>query len=189
MSAGLYAACRAKHRATRAEMDARLGAIARIVSLIHPCSVRQAFYQAEVKGVVEKTENGYEKAQRAIVWLRQHRFIPFNWISDATRWMRKPTSFDSIEAALQETVRTYRRAVWRDAAKRRFARAVRRSKTWKGDSVELDAIPPNQLRQLVHQAIERFITPERLAVIEAVEASEREGAKIFLRQRQIGGAP
>ena len=39
-----------------------------------------------------------------------------------------------------------------------------RSKNWNGDdSVELDAIPPNLLRQLVRDAIERHTTPERLA--------------------------
>ena len=64
-----------------------------------------------------------------------------------------------------------------------------RAKRWKGDSVELDAISPNLLRQLVRDAIERHVTPERLAVIEAAEASEREGAEIFLRQRLNGAAP
>jgi hypothetical protein len=273
-------------------MQARLSAIASIVRQIQPCGVRQTFYQAEVKEVVEKTEGGYEKVQRAIVWLRQHRLIPFSWISDATRWMRKPKSHDSIVAALDETVKTYRRAVWRDesvyveiwiekdalagtifdvtaaydvplmvtrgyssltflhsAAEaieengkpayiyhlgdwdpsgqdaadhierklREYAPGVpihftklavterqivewrlptrstkktdSRAKRWKGDSVELDAIPPNLLRQLVRDAIERHITPTRLAVMEAAEASEREAAAIFLRQRQNGGAP
>jgi hypothetical protein len=115
--ARVYAACRIKRRrATKDEMKARLAAIAQIVAQFQPCSVRQGFYQAEVNSIVEKTERGYEKVQRGIVWLRQNRRIPFGWISDATRWMRKPHSFDSIEAALQNTVQTYRRAVWHDAA-------------------------------------------------------------------------
>jgi hypothetical protein len=63
-----------------------------------------------------------------------------------------------------------------------------RAKHWAGNSVELDAIPPDLLRQLVRDAIEPHISPELLAVIEAAEASEREAAEIFLRQMN-GGAP
>jgi hypothetical protein len=276
-----------RHRATDAEMMQRRADLARIVQLIQPCSVRQAFYQAEIRGVVEKTESGYEKVQRDIVWLRQKRIVPFTWISDGTRWMRKPASHDSIEDALRETAETYRRAVWRDedvyvefwiekdalagtiydvteqfdvplmvargyssitflhsAASaieagnkiafvyqlgdydpsgqdaadhierklREYApRAVihyqrlavtpeqiarwklptrptkktdSRSKEWEGDSVELDAIPPDSLRSLVREAIEHHISPARLRVIEAAEQSEREGALIFLTVRE-----
>ena len=103
-------------RATKAEMLERRVAIANIVGLIQPCTVRQAFYQAEVASLVEKAESGYEKVQRAIVWLRQERYVPFGHIADATRWMRKPRSFTSIEDALRDTVECYRRAVRRDAA-------------------------------------------------------------------------
>jgi hypothetical protein len=62
-----------------------------------------------------------------------------------------------------------------------------RSKNWRGRSVELDAVDPNRLRQLVRGRIERHISPVQLAVIEVIEASEREGAEIFL-QRLNGGA-
>src|SRR5690242_7635937 len=112
----VYAASHIKRRrATNAEMQARLAAITGIVAQFEPCGVRQAFYQAEVGSIVEKTEGGYEKVQRAIVRLRQSGNISFGSISDATRWQRKPRSFASIEAALRDTVQTYRRAVWRDA--------------------------------------------------------------------------
>jgi hypothetical protein len=110
-----YAASRTKHRATSTEMAERRTQLTDLVRQIQTCSVRQAFYQAEIGSIVEKTESGYEEVQRAIVWLRQHQRIPFDWISDATRWQRKPQSFSSIEAALRNTVQTYRRAVWNDA--------------------------------------------------------------------------
>ena len=48
-------------------MAARLAAIEGIVVEIQPCSVRQVFYQAVVRGLVEKTELAYEKVQRALV--------------------------------------------------------------------------------------------------------------------------
>jgi hypothetical protein len=63
-----------------------------------------------------------------------------------------------------------------------------RAKRWLGDSVELDAIPPDYLRQLVRNAIERHISPERLAVIEVAEQSDRMAAEIFIR-RMNGGTP
>jgi hypothetical protein len=59
-----------------------------------------------------------------------------------------------------------------------------RSKNWKGDSVELDAIEPDILRQLVRDAIEQHISPDRLRIIEAAEQSERETALIFLTVRE-----
>jgi hypothetical protein len=85
-----------------------------IIERLRPASVRQVFYQAEIAGIVEKTEAGYGRIGDAAVWLREGGYCPFSWIADATRWRRKPDTHTSIEAALQETVENYRRAVWRD---------------------------------------------------------------------------
>jgi hypothetical protein len=279
----VYASCRTKRRATKVEMIERRSEIVRILEDIYPASVRQTFYQAEIAGIVDKTELGYEKVQRAVVWLREQDIVSFDWISDATRWQRKPRSHASIEEALREAVELYRRAVWRDqpvyvefwiekdalagtiydvtaqydvplmvargyssltflhaaaeaikangkpayiyhlgdwdpsgqGAADHIERKLReyapgmliyfeklavterqiiewnlptrptkqsdsRAKRWRGDSVELDAIPPNLLRQLVRDSIERHISPERLRVIEVAETSEREVAEIFI---------
>jgi hypothetical protein len=43
-----------------------------------------------------------------------------------------------------------------------------------GDSVELDALPPNALRELVRDCIERHIPPWQLDALRAAEESERE---------------
>jgi len=43
-----------------------------------------------------------------------------------------------------------------------------------GDSVEVDAIPPSRLRTIVYEAITQHINTERLALTEAIEASERD---------------
>jgi hypothetical protein len=43
-----------------------------------------------------------------------------------------------------------------------------------GESVEVDALPPPTLLQLVRDAIERHVDPMRVAVLEAAEESERE---------------
>jgi hypothetical protein len=95
-------------------MAARNNALVQIVEQIHPCTVRQTFYQATIRGIVEKTEAGYDKVQRALVELRMSGRIPFRSITDNTRWQIKPTTYDSLSDALNETARLYRRAVWSD---------------------------------------------------------------------------
>jgi hypothetical protein len=82
-----------------------------------PVTVRGLYYQAEVAEIpgIEKTDAGYSKVQRQVLNLRRAGEMPYEDIADATRWMRKPTSYDSIEDALAETARLYRRSLWRDA--------------------------------------------------------------------------
>jgi len=48
-----------------------------------------------------------------------------------------------------------------------------RAKNFVGDSVELDAIEPDQLRQIVLDAIEQHISPNDVRVLRAAEESER----------------
>jgi hypothetical protein len=284
--ADVYAACRTKgNRATQREMLARADALVRIVSEIAPCTVRQVYYQATQRGIVEKTEAGYEKVQRALVTLRRSGLIPYRQITDSTRWQIKPNSFDSIADALTETARLYRRAVWSDVpayvevwlekdalagvvapitakydvglmvargfsslsflhsagediaalekpayiyhlgdhdpsgvcagekieqSLREFApeaeihferlavlpkqiaqwklpsrptkQSDSRAKNFKGDSVELDAIHPDVLRQIVEQAIVRHLPADQMRVLEVAEKSERNMLRIFARE-------
>jgi hypothetical protein len=82
-----------------------------------PVTVRQLYYRAGVAALpgIDKTESGYDKVQRQVLLLRRNGLLDYSRIADLTRWMRKPTTFDSIEEALQETARFYRKALWRDA--------------------------------------------------------------------------
>ena len=102
-------------RATQAEMAARHAALIQITRRIQPATVRAAFYQASIHGVVGKDEAGYRRVQRDLVMLRQTGHIPFGWIVDGTRWMRKPRTYGGMAEALDETARLYRRALWRRA--------------------------------------------------------------------------
>lgn len=112
----MSAASRTKtRRATKAEMAERLEALAAIVAEIRPCSVRQTFYQAVVRSIVDKDERHYEKVQRALVRLRRSAEIPYGWITDGTRWRLKPATFSSVEEALSNTAQAYRKALWDDA--------------------------------------------------------------------------
>jgi hypothetical protein len=87
-----------------------------ILAADHPQTVRGAFYQATVRGIVPKTETGYQAVGRVLRCLRESGQLPYNYIADNTRWMRKPTSYDSLHAALYDSWRCYRRSLWASQA-------------------------------------------------------------------------
>ena len=78
-------------------------------------TVRQVFYQATVRGIVEKAESGYGKVQVDLTKMRRDGSLPYDWLADNTRWQRKPRTFDSVEHALKETAAFYRKSLWREA--------------------------------------------------------------------------
>ena len=112
----VYPASRIKHRrSTKAEVEQRREALYDIVAAMRPMTVRQVFYQATVRGIVEKAETGYAKVQTDLTLMRRAGELPYQWLADNTRWQRKPNTFDSVEEALQETARLYRKNLWADA--------------------------------------------------------------------------
>ncbi len=274
-------------RATKAQMEDRYASIHAIVAEQKPMTVRQVFYQCTVRGVVEKTELGYLKVQQALVKMRRNVMLPYGWLADNTRWQRKPSSYDSVEDALEETARFYRKNLWTDAdcyveiwlekdalsgviypvtakfdvplmvargyaslsflhgaaeyinslsvpahiyhlgdfdpsgvnagesiestlrelapdAEIYFERLAvlpsqieewdlptrptkttdtRAKKFGDRESVELDAIAPDLLRQIVRDAIERHLPPEQFSILKAAEQSEREIIAAFVRSK------
>lgn len=102
-----------RKRRTRSEIDTIREAIYSILLDYHPMTVRQVFYQLVSMGVIAKKEQEYKSTTcRLLVKMRRAGEIPFDWIADNTRWMRKPRTFSSLGEALRDTARTYRRAVW-----------------------------------------------------------------------------
>ena len=97
-------------------MEERAGFLIDYAEEHGPVTVRGLYYQAEVAGVpgIGKDESGYEKVQRQVLLLRRAGRLPYQEIADATRWMRKPVSYDAVEEALEETARLYRKALWAD---------------------------------------------------------------------------
>ena len=115
-AARLYPASPIKRiRATKAEMAERREALYGIVAEQEPMTVRQVCYQATVRGIIEKTEGGYSKVQTLLAEMRRGGELPYEWIADNTRWMRKPRTFSGPEQALRRTAETYRKAFWDDA--------------------------------------------------------------------------
>jgi hypothetical protein len=90
-------------------MASRYEQLAAIVEAQAPMTVRQVFYQAVVRGFVDKSDGGYNIVQRAVVDLRKMGAISWEDITDHTRWMRKPQTYTGLEHAVWVTATTYRR--------------------------------------------------------------------------------
>jgi hypothetical protein len=95
-------------------MDALREAIEVELINYHPMTLRQLYYVLVSRGVIAKTENDYKAVGRQLLKLRRTYVVPFASVSDTTRWMRKPRTYGSMQQALDDTVQTYRRALWDD---------------------------------------------------------------------------
>jgi hypothetical protein len=100
-------------RRTKADIEAIREAIYEELVAGRPMTVRQVFYRLVSRGAIAKTETEYKATVcRLLGTMRLARTVPFNWIADNTRWMRKPKTYSGLRAALSQTARTYRRALW-----------------------------------------------------------------------------
>ena len=99
-------------RVTKATMTERRKVLLGIVRDGRPMPVRQVSYRATVRNIVEKAESGYAEIQTDLVCMRRSGEMPYDWLADNTRWQRKPRTFSSIQQALAETARFYRKSLW-----------------------------------------------------------------------------
>jgi hypothetical protein len=78
-----------------------------------PLTVRQLFYRGTVAGLIAKDQAVYNNTVvRLVGQMREEGRLPFDWIVDNTRWMRKPTTYSGLRSMLHYTQHTYRRAIW-----------------------------------------------------------------------------
>lgn len=77
-----------------------------------PMTVRQMFYRLVSVGAVDKAEKSYRKVQYHLLNMRRHGVVPYTFIADNTRWMRKPNTWDSADEMLTASAASYRRALW-----------------------------------------------------------------------------
>jgi hypothetical protein len=75
-------------------------------------TVRQVFYQMETQGIVEKTERGYRQVQKQLVEMRRGELLDWDFITDGTRWQRKPSSNEDARGYVERVSRSYRRDLW-----------------------------------------------------------------------------
>jgi len=80
-----------------------------------PVTVRQTFYHLVSRGLLVKDEAECKAtAGRLMLEMRRAGELPYTWVADNTRWIRKPRTFASVAEALTDCAATYRRAIWRD---------------------------------------------------------------------------
>jgi hypothetical protein len=102
-------------RRTKADITRIKDAILEALDEDHPMTVRQLFYRLVSAGVIDKTETEYKTTVgRLTREMRRAREIPFDWLADNTRWMRKPTSYSSVKDMLIQGAQSYRRDLWAD---------------------------------------------------------------------------
>ena len=83
------------------------GAIANVLRM----TARQVFYQLVARGVIEKTEDEYQRTViRLMTEMRLDGYLPFDWVVDESRRVRIMRTYNSIEHALEETAKFYRRS-------------------------------------------------------------------------------
>lgn len=99
-------------RRTNAELDEIDAAIMAAVRDEHPCTLRSVYYRVVSAGAIEKTESGYNVIGRQVLKLRRAGVLPYSWITDGTRYVFRPDTWASPQAALRHTHRTYRRELW-----------------------------------------------------------------------------
>jgi hypothetical protein len=171
-----------RERRTKAEIEVIRAAILQVVGSDPPMTVRQAFYQLVVRGVIEKTEAEYQNM--VIRLMRLDGSLPWDWIVDESRRMRVTQTFDNIKDAIEHTARTWRCAMAQSDSSFTFlygtALAIQRAEEagkelcnlptrptkregqphahgFAGDSVESDTLPPRVLRDIVQEVIEQHI--------------------------------
>jgi hypothetical protein len=77
-----------------------------------PMTVRQMFYALVTRGVVPKEEAAYDRVVYHLLTMRRTGILPYGFIADNTRWVRKPRTYGSLSAFLEQSQKFYRKAVW-----------------------------------------------------------------------------
>jgi hypothetical protein len=103
-----------RYRRTKAELADINAAIYEIAEAEEPVTVRGLFYRVMSLGLVPKTEQGYSVVQRQALKMRRASELPYGWITDGSRIRLKPRTFSNAQAALENTAKMYRRALWID---------------------------------------------------------------------------
>jgi hypothetical protein len=102
-----------RQRRTKAAVTSIRHTIEQLLEESHPQTVRQVFYALTVKGAVAKHEGEYKQTViRLLGEMREAGAIPFEWIADHSRWMRKPSSFTDFKECLRAVAENYRRDPW-----------------------------------------------------------------------------
>ena len=104
-------------RRTKQNIEALKAHLYEITQEIQPASVRQIYYQMVSRGFIDKTETEYKGTVcRLLTIMRKAGELPYGWITDTTRMMRKPNSYRDLDQWLEHEAALYRRALWDNQA-------------------------------------------------------------------------
>lgn len=101
-------------RRTKAQLNDLDDAIVTAVVAEHPVTLRGVFYRVTSAGAVDKTELGYRAVGRRLLELRRSGRVPYNWITDGTRYVIQPSTYQDLDTMLADAAASYRRMLWRD---------------------------------------------------------------------------
>ena len=100
-------------RRTKAEIARIKCWIYQLCEDMHPMTVRQLFYQLTTHGVIDKTEAEYKQTVcRLTANMRLAGELPWHWLADNTRWIRKPKTYGGLDDCLEQAQPAYRRSLW-----------------------------------------------------------------------------
>ena len=104
-----------KRRRTRRELEELDAKLYAIVQSIRPATVRQVYYQAVVRLLVDKDESGYKLVQRRLLKMRRTKVMPYAWITDNVRSVYGHTRYPGLESFAADVARLYRRDFWAES--------------------------------------------------------------------------
>ena len=76
-------------------------------------SIRHLCYRIASNGVIPKIESAFESLGKHLGNWRKEGLIPYGRFVDATRWYHGATTFDDAAEALEDSISTYRKNLWR----------------------------------------------------------------------------
>ena len=109
---------------TKVEMGRFRQAIYEIVKQEQPCSVRHVYYAGIGilwdKDTGETKRRNYKKVSYELGKMREKplEMIPWEWITDNSRWIRIDTMYDSLDDAMARWRESYRRNLWASQPRR-----------------------------------------------------------------------
>ena len=99
-------------RRTPLESEQLGEALYAIAYRLRPLTIRSLFYRAVSSGVIAKTEQEYKTVCRITGKMRKRGQMPFEWLVDAGRFVRRPAVWDNPKDALESARDGYRRNLW-----------------------------------------------------------------------------
>ncbi len=100
--------------------DVQLAAIDEAIYAIaeeqKPLSVRAIYYRVLAAGVptIDKSASSVSVVQRQVLKMRRRGALPYSWITDGTRYILKPKSWENTDDAVSALAASYRRMLWMD---------------------------------------------------------------------------